>query len=176
MSQKTAFINALGEKSNIEERDLFIFNPKNSTISFKRGGQYLAFNASPSRDSFRHVYFIQNENDFNELSQLISKLNGFSGKRIKNDDNILIWEFTGPSSQKLKTLHGATMVYSPDLKSIEVFSSDDNSFIKMIISFLKSENDFFELANLIACINKCLCREVEESPSIKTHSINLIPT
>lgn len=176
MSEKTAFINTFGEESDLEEKDLFVFNPKNSTISFKRRGNYLAFNASPSKDSFRHVYFIRNENDFNELAQLISKLNGFSGKRIKNDDNVLIWEFTEEISQKIQAFYGATIVYNPELRSVEIFSSsDDNVSVKMIIGFLKSEKDFFELANLIACTNKCLSREVEEAPNTKTYSIDLIP-
>lgn len=168
-------IDSENEATFIREFDYMLLNKKNA-LSFIRCKKHLKFRTSPTKDAFRHIDFVKDENDFKLLSAGISTLAGLGGHLEEIHKEYLLWEF-GKEINKTAPIYSAdSFAYVPDYNTVNIFNNQEDKLICSFILNLRNDTDVFQLANLLASLKNNVAREVDSDSKKNTIRYEFIPS
>ena len=159
-SNDFGLINSENEVTFIQELDSLLFNRKQSALVFIRDKQHLHFRTSPSKDTFRHIDFVKNENDFKLLCLAISQIHKLGGHIEDVQQDYYLWKFSKELNKENILLSADYMVFTPKDSFINLYTNRGNKHLCSFVLNLRNENDVFQFANLLAALKNCLAHEM----------------
>ncbi|MDA3839553.1 MAG: hypothetical protein PF572_00545 [Patescibacteria group bacterium] len=163
-------IDSNGEACSIHYFDNMLLGKKQNTLAFMRDKKYLHYRTSPSKDSFRHIDFIRNVNDFKLLGLAMSQIHFLGGYLEEDQEDYYLWKFGKKITTENNVVKTDYMIFSAKNKTVNIYENRKSDPIFTLILNLKNESDVFQFASLFAALKNSVAQELE--PDSKKEDIS----
>ena len=160
-------IDSENEVTLTQTLDNMLFNRKLSALVFIRDKKHLFFRTSPSKDAFRHLDFVRNENDFKLLSSAISSINSLGGHIEEVQEDYFLWKFGKELNNERALLLADYMVFIPKDGLVNLYKDYKNKALASFTLNLRNDNDVFQVSNLFAALKNCVANEMNTNSKEK---------